>query len=58
MNKIFLKHSIYNLFFTKYPAFIVNHAIKKSLGLMEINTVYIIKIFVRYFYIKKLNIGM
>lgn len=52
MNKIFLKHSIYNLFFTKYPAFIVNHAIKKSLGLMEINTVYIIKILVKYFYIK------
>lgn len=58
MNKIFLKYSIYNLFFIKYFVFIVNYVIKKSLGFMEINIVYIIKILVKYFYIKRLNIGM
>lgn len=49
---------VYNLFFIKYFVFSVNYVIKKSLGFMEINIVYIIKILVKYFYIKKLNIGM
>lgn len=57
MNKIFLKYSIYNLFFIKYFVFSVNYVIK-SLGFMEINIVYIFKILVKYFYIKRLNIGM
>lgn len=49
---------VYNLFFIKYFVFSVNYVIKKILGFMEINIVYIIKILLRYFYIKKLNIGM
>lgn len=48
---------VYNLFFIKYFVFSVNYVIK-SLGFMEINIVYIIKILVKYFYIKRLNIGM
>lgn len=36
-----------------YPAFSVNHAIQKSLGLMEINTVYLIKILVKIVLYKK-----
>lgn len=48
---------VYNLFFIKYFVFSVNYVIK-SLGFMEINIVYIFKILVKYFYIKRLNIGM
>lgn len=43
---------VYNLFFIKYFVFSVNYVIKNSLGFMEINIVYIIKILVKYFYIK------
>lgn len=49
---------VYNLFFIKYFVFSVNYVIKNSLSFMEINIVYIIKILVKYFYIKRLNIGM